>query len=78
MAILRPKSAAEDLSRRADGITWMILYTDAYSIDVDIAIGRLRDHVLDTMPDRASLFEMVYVARWNRLREQGWSRERSL
>ena len=72
------RRAAERLRRRADAITWTILYADACTVDVDIAIDRLRDHVRSTMPDREPLFEMVYVARWTRLREQGWSRERSL
>ncbi len=68
------RRAAEDLKRRADAITWTILYTDVAEIDVEIAIEALRDHVREVLPDRLDLFEMVYVARWRRLREQGWGR----
>lgn len=68
----------EDLRRRADLLTWSILYGDLASIDVDIAIDALREDVRATLPDRLDLFEMIWVARWRRLREQGWSRERSL
>lgn len=67
----------EDLRRRADALTWTLLYGDLASIDLDIAIESLREHVRSTLPDRLPLFDMVWVARWRRLREQGWSRERS-
>jgi hypothetical protein len=67
---------AEELRRRADALTWTLLYGDLSAIDVDLAIERLRDHVRTHLPDRLDLFEMVWVARWRRLREQGWSRER--
>lgn len=68
----------EDLRRRADALTWSILYGDLASIDVDIAIDALREHVRAHLPDRLELFDMVWVARWQRFRDQGWSRERSL
>jgi len=67
-------SAADTLRRRADAITWTILYSDLSEVDVEIAIDALREHVRATLPDRLDLFEMVYVARWRRLREQGWGR----
>ncbi len=35
---------------------------------------RRRAWVAETLPDRLPLFEMVYAARWERLRTQGWSR----
>ena len=60
-----------ELRKRADAITARILYSDEPWVDVDIAIAKMRDE-LD--PDRAWLFEAVYVARWERLREQGWAR----
>lgn len=66
---------AERLRRRADGITWMILYSDLPSVDVEIAINDLREHVRRMLPDRLGLFDMVYVARWQRLRDQGWARD---
>jgi hypothetical protein len=62
----------EELSRRADAITARILYSDEPWVDVDIAIANLRDEV---EPDRAWLFDAVYVARWERLRAQAWARQ---
>ena len=55
----------------------MILYGDTTQVDVDIAIEALRDEVRSAYPDRLPLFDMVYGARWQRLRDQGWSRERA-
>ena len=66
---------AEDLRRRADAITTMILYGDEPSIDIQIAIESLREWVREVMPDREVLFDQVYVARWRRLVEQGWGHE---
>jgi hypothetical protein len=73
----RRNRVTEDLRRRADAITWTLLYGDIASIDLDLAIESLREHVRRTLPDRAALFEMIWVARWRRLRDQGWSREPS-
>ncbi|MFV1957864.1 MAG: hypothetical protein ACC662_00485 [Planctomycetota bacterium] len=70
-----PRQAAETLRRRADAITSLILYGDLPSIDVEIAIQALREDVRRDLPDRLALFDMVYEARWQRLRDQGWSRE---
>lgn len=67
---------ARELRRRADGITWTLLYSDLPRIDVDIQIGNLRDWVREHLPDRLTLFEMIYEARWARLRAQGWERSR--
>ena len=68
------RARVDDLRRRADAITSRILYSDEPRIDLDIAIGALRDHVERRYPDRLWLFELVYEARWRRLREQGWAR----
>lgn len=65
-----------ELRRRADAITWSVLYSELPRIDVEIAIGNLREWVREHLPDRLGLFEMVYESRWRRFREQGWERER--
>ncbi len=64
----------EDLARRADRITSLLLYSDLPRIDIDIEIEKLRDLCGERFPDRMDLFDMVYVSRWRRLREQGWAR----
>ena len=46
--------------------------SDMPRIDVDLAIASLRDWVRAHLPDRLDLFEMVWAARWERLRDQGW------
>lgn len=67
-------AAARELQRRGDALTWTILYSDLPSIDVDLAIESLREWVRARLPDRLALFDMVWVARWERLRAQGWAR----
>jgi hypothetical protein len=68
------RARVDDLRRRADAITSRILYSDEPRIDLDLAIGALREDVGRRYPDRLWLFELVYEARWRRLREQGWAR----
>ena len=64
------------LRHSADAITARILYSDEPWIDIRIAIDNLRDKVERRNPDRAWLFEALYEARWERLRQQGWPHER--
>jgi hypothetical protein len=73
---LRARRAAEELRRRAEAITARLLYSDEPRVDLDIAIQGLRDFVEDRLPDRVWLFDCIYEARWQRLREQGWEHER--
>ena len=68
------RAEIEDLARRADRITSLLLYSDLPQVDIEIEIGKLRDLCSERFPDRVDLFEMVYVSRWRRLREQGWAR----
>ena len=65
------------LRHQADEITARILHSDEPWIDIRIAIENLRDEVKGRFPDRVWLFEALYMARWERLREQGWAHERS-
>lgn len=65
---------SEDLRLRADAITARLLYGDEPAIDLEIAIAALHDEVERRRPDRLWLFEAIYEARWQRLREQGWAR----
>ena len=66
--------ATEEFRRRADAITARLLYSDEERIDLDIAINDLRAFVEERWPDRLWLFEAIYAARWQRMREQGWAR----
>lgn len=64
------KEQYEVLRRQADRITTCILYSDLPFIDICIAVERLRDWVHQHMPDKQELFEMIYIARYNRLWQQ--------
>jgi hypothetical protein len=70
------RRAADEVRRRADAITSRLLYSDEPRIDLEIAMNELREFVAERLPDRVWLFECVYAARWRRLHEQGWERER--
>lgn len=72
----RETEASAELRRRGDALTWTILYSDLPRVDVDIAIAGLRDWVERHLPDRLELYEMIWEARWDRLRAQGWDRPR--
>ena len=72
----RADAQSEELRRRADRVTNLILHSDLPCVDVDIEKNELREWVRAHMPDRLRLFEMVYESRWKRLEEQGWARER--
>lgn len=70
-----PPDPALELQRRADRIVSLILYSDYPEVDIDIEILQLRRWCAERLPERLELFEMVYVSRFRRLREQ-WGRSR--
>ena len=72
----RARAEVEELARRADRISALILYSDMPMIDVEIEIERLRGHCRERFPESLDLFGMVYESRWRRFREQGWARRR--
>ena len=72
----RADARADELRRRADGITNLLLYSDVPRIDIEIEKNELREWVARRMPEKLRLFEMIYESRWKRLEEQGWARER--
>lgn len=60
----------QELQRRADRITSLILYSDYPDVDIDIEIQKLRRWCGEHLPERLELFELVYVSRYRRLRQQ--------
>jgi len=71
MASGHPRSPRMDrLQRMADRVAFLIVATDYPDIDVEIEIERLREECSSLFPDRMELFEMIYVSRFNRLKEQ--------
>lgn len=61
---------AEDLKRKADRICSLILVSDYPDVDIDIEIRNLRKWCERRLPERRELFEIIYVNRFLRLREQ--------
>lgn len=55
------------IARESDRIVNMILHSDVEWIDVEIMVERLRERALAEDPDKAALFEHLYVSRFRRL-----------
>ncbi len=72
----KARADVEDLARRADRVTSLLLYSDLPEIDIEIAINELRELCRLHFPGRMELFRMVYESRWRRFREQGWGGKR--
>jgi hypothetical protein len=64
------KDLAEFLKRESHRICAMILNSDTPHIDIAIQINELRDRCASEAPEKADLFEAVYVGRFNRLWQQ--------
>ena len=64
------RDPAEDLQRRADRICSLIVASDYPDIDIDIEIHNLRKWCEKHLPEHRDLFEIIYVNRFQRLREQ--------
>ena len=64
------RDPALDLKRRADRICFLIVASDYPDVDIDIEIRNLRKWCERRLPERRDLFEIIYVNRFRRLREQ--------
>ncbi len=67
----------DELRQRADRVASLILYGDYPDVDIEIEIINLRRWCAERLPERLDLFEMVYVSRFRRLRQQWGRRERT-
>lgn len=65
---------SERLSRRASWILNLILYSDVPWLDIELEINGMRWMVEEESPDRLNLFERVYAARFEWLRQM-WREE---
>lgn len=61
---------AEELQRRANRISSLILYSDIPWVDIAIEIQNLRQWCEEQAPDKVELFDYIYVSRFHRLWEQ--------
>ena len=67
---LEDRKRAESFSREADEIVDLILTSDMPKVDVEIRIRSFRERVLAEFPEKAVLFEAVYLGRFRRIWEQ--------
>ena len=64
------RDPAEDLKRQADRICFLIVASDYPDVDIEIEIRNLRRWCAQHLPERVDLFELIYVNRFQRLRDQ--------
>ena len=64
---MNDREFTEALRRFNDRIVNMILHMDLDWIDIEIQISEMRAFCLTHMPEKAELFEMVYVSRFQRI-----------
>lgn len=67
------RRASEEIREEAERITARLLYSDEPEIDITLSIQALHRDVEQRWPDRVRWFEILYEARWDRLRAQGWA-----
>ncbi len=70
----KEQEQVRDLQQMADRVCSRILDDDYPDIDIEIAIGSLRETAEDWFPGREELFRMIYESRFERLRQQFRSR----
>ncbi|MBI4115545.1 MAG: hypothetical protein HY447_03110 [Candidatus Omnitrophica bacterium] len=61
---------AREIQQEASRICQMILDENCPEVDIEIAKAKLKDRVVELFPDKLSLYEMIYEARFKRLWEQ--------
>ena len=66
----RGADIAEQLKRMADSVARMILTSSFSDLDCALAERELRMECLQLLPEKMDLYDLVYTARFRRLREQ--------
>ena len=64
------RERALEIQRSASRICQMILDDSYPQVDIEIAEAKLRDRVAELFPDKLSVYEMIYEARFKRLWDQ--------
>ena len=65
-----PEEPAVRLQRMADRVASMIVTSAWSDLECALAERELRMECLSLLPDRMDLFDLIYAARFRRLREQ--------
>lgn len=66
----RDYEQAEEIRRRADRISSLILHSDLPRVDIEIEIRNFRAYVLEIFPEKEELLNSVYLNRFRRLWNQ--------
>ena len=66
----RDEDPAALLQRHADRVASMIVTSSYSDLDCALAEREVRMECLSLLPDRMELFDLIYTARFRRLREQ--------
>jgi hypothetical protein len=66
----RDEDPAALLQRHADRVASMIVTSSYSDLDCALAEREVRMECLHLLPDRMELFDLIYTARFRRLREQ--------
>ncbi len=61
---------ADTLKCKADHICSLIVGSECRENEIDREIRNLRSWCADYLPDRVELFDLIYLSRFQRLREQ--------
>ena len=64
------REKAREIQQVASQICQMILDESCPEVDIEIAKSKLRERVAELFPDKLSVYEMIYEARFKRLWEQ--------
>ena len=64
------REKAREIQEAAGLICRMILDDSCAEVDIEIAKSKLKDRVAELFPDKISVYEMIYEARFKRLWEQ--------
>ena len=64
------REKAREIQQEASRICQMILDDACPEVDIEIAKSKLRDRAAELFPDKLSVYEMIYEARFNRLWQQ--------
>jgi hypothetical protein len=68
--IIKEEMNIRKIKRLADRIAFLIVATDYPDIDIEIEKQKLKDEISNLFPDKEYLYELIYEARFRRLKSQ--------
>jgi len=64
------RERAQEIQQEASRISQMILDESCPEVDIEIAKAKLKERVAELFPNKLSVYEMIYEARFKRLWDQ--------